>query len=90
VITPKHQHLCALQRFCRGGYVSPQQRHTGQDQAILAARHALYLQAQQRHPAPWSGNTRDWALINVVTLNPEPDEVLKMAACVQHTQLKAA
>jgi hypothetical protein len=28
-------------------YVSPQQRHTGGDQAILAARHALYVQA---HP----------------------------------------
>ncbi len=26
-------------------YVSPQQRHAGQDQAILAARHALYREA---------------------------------------------
>jgi transposase InsO family protein len=71
-------------------YVSPQQRHAGQDQAILAARHALYRQAQQRHPARWSGATRDWSLIDVVTLNPERDEVVKMAAFVQHTQLKAA
>ncbi|MDF6955962.1 hypothetical protein NLR86_26075, partial [Escherichia coli] len=71
-------------------YVSPQQRHTGQDQAILAARHTLYLQAQERHPARWSGATRDWSLIDMVTLNPERDEVVKMAACVQHTQLKAA
>lgn len=39
--------------------VSPQQRHTGGDQAILGARHALYAQAQQRNPAPWSGKTRD-------------------------------
>src|SRR5574343_1039550 len=29
-------------------YVSPQQRHDGQDKAILDARHALYLQAPQR------------------------------------------
>ncbi len=71
-------------------YVSPQQRHTGQDQAILQARHTLYRQAQERHPARWSGATRDWSLIDAVTLNPERDEVVKMATCVQHTQLKAA
>jgi transposase InsO family protein len=71
-------------------YVSPQQRHTGQDQAILAARHTLYRHARQRHPARWSGATRDWSLIDVVTLNPERDEVVKLATCVQHTQLKAA
>lgn len=71
-------------------YVSPQQRHTGQDQAILAARHTLYRQARQRHPTRCSGATRDWSLIDVVTLNPERDEVVKLAACVQHTQLKAA
>ncbi len=71
-------------------YVSPQQRHTGQDQAILAARQVLYLQALERHPARWSGTIRDWSLINVVTLKPERAEVVKLAACVQHTQLKAA
>ena len=71
-------------------YVSPAQRHSGQDQAILAARHALYTQAQQRHPARWSGNTRNWSPINVVTLNPERDTVVDMAARAQHTQQMAA
>ena len=71
-------------------YVSPHQRHTGQDQAILAARHALYAQAKQRNPARWSGNTRDWSHIGVVTLNPERDSVVNMAAGAQHTQQKAA
>jgi len=42
------------------------------------------------HPARWSGPTRDWSLIDAVTLNPERDQVVKMAAGVQHTQLKAA
>ncbi len=32
-------------------YVSPAQRHAGEDHVILAARHELYLQAQARHPA---------------------------------------
>ncbi len=38
-------------------YVSPAQRHVGEDRAILAARHDLYLNAQQSNPARWSGNT---------------------------------
>ena len=71
-------------------YVSPAQRHAGQDQAILAARHALYIQAKKRNPARWSGSTRDWSYIGVVTLNPERDSVVTMAANAQHTQQKAA
>jgi putative transposase len=71
-------------------YVSPQQRHTGGDQAILAARHELYVRAQQRNPARWSGKTRDWSHIGVVTLNPERDAVVSMAVDAQHTQQKAA
>ena len=58
-------------------YVSPSQRHEGEDQAILAARHALYLQARQKNPARWSGDTRNWSPIGAVTLNPERDCVIK-------------
>ena len=57
-------------------YVTPGQRHCGEDHAILAARHALYLQARERNPARWSGLTRDWSPIGPVTLNPEPDSVV--------------
>jgi len=71
-------------------YVSPQQRHAGEDKAILAARHELYLQARQRHPARWSGSTRDWSPVAVVTLNPERDELVSEASAAQHTQPKAA
>ena len=71
-------------------YVSPHQRHAGQDKAILAARHDLYIQAQQRNPARWSRHTRDWSHIGAVTLNPERDAVVNMAASAQHTQHKAA
>lgn len=38
-------------------YVSPQQRHTGEVQAVLAARHALYTKARERHPARWARHT---------------------------------
>jgi transposase InsO family protein len=71
-------------------YVSPQQRHAGEDKVILEARHELYKRARQAHPARWSGNTRDWSHVGVVTLNPERDAVVSMAVSTQHTQQKAA
>jgi len=57
-------------------YVSPAQRHAGDDKAILAARHALYTQARERNPARWSGTTRNWSPIDAVTLNPERDSII--------------
>src|ERR1035437_9723457 len=58
-------------------YVSPAQRHAGDDHAILAARHALYINARNLNPARWSGNTRNWAPVGAVTLNPERDSIIK-------------
>ena len=57
-------------------YVSPAQRHAGQDREILAARDALYGQARQANPKRWSGKTRDWSPIGAVTLNPERECVV--------------
>jgi transposase InsO family protein len=71
-------------------YVSPQQRHEGNDKAILAARHEVYLKAKQRNPARWSGKTRDWSPIGAVTLNPERDSAIHAHASAQHTQKQAA
>ncbi|MFP5415227.1 MAG: integrase core domain-containing protein, partial [Gammaproteobacteria bacterium] len=71
-------------------YVSPAQRHAGDDQAILAARHALYLQARERNPARWSGGTRNWAPIGPVTLNPERDSVIKACLAEHDIQPLAA
>ncbi len=42
-------------------FVTPQERHSGQDHDILARRHAVYQHARQRHPQRWSGRTRNWA-----------------------------
>lgn len=72
------------------GYVSPAQRHDGSDRAILEARHALYLQAKQRHPARWSGSTRDWSHVGAVTLNPEREAIVNLVAGALHTQQQAA
>jgi putative transposase len=61
-------------------YVSPAQRHAGEDDAVLRARHALYQQARTAHPARWSGNTRNWAPVDAVALNPERPEVVRKYA----------
>jgi transposase InsO family protein len=62
------------------GYVTPAQRHTGQDRILLAARHELYQRARQSNPLRWSGQTRDWTPVAAVTLNPERDIVIQAAA----------
>ena len=71
-------------------YVSPAQRHAGEDHAILAARHELYLRAQIQNPARWSGKTRNWNPVGPVTLNPERDSIIKMGLADQHIQPLAA
>lgn len=71
-------------------YVSPAQRHAGEDHAILEARHAVYRAARERNPARWSGNTRDWTPTGPVTLNPEKDAVVDLAASTQNLIQKAA
>ena len=40
-------------------YVTPQQRYSGEDVAILRQRHALYQAAQRQHPIRCSGDTRN-------------------------------
>ncbi len=52
-------------------FVTPEERHRGEDQAILAQRHALNQAARDAHPERWSGKTRNWDPIEVVSLNPE-------------------
>ena len=67
-------------------YVSPAQRHAGEDHAILAARHAVYQDAKAQNPARWSGSTRDWSPPGPVTLNPERDSVIKTHWPVDNSQ----
>ena len=71
-------------------YVSPAQRHAGQDIEILAARREVYEQARQRHPARWPGPLRNWTPITVVTLNPERDTLVSAQVLDQHMQSRAA
>ena len=70
--------------------MSPSQRHKCEDQSILAARHALYLQAREKNPLLWSGDTRNWSPVGPVNLNPERDWVIKAHTGCDDTQRLAA
>ncbi len=70
--------------------MSSAQRHAGEDVAILKARHEVYLQARQRNPARWSGDTRDWSHIAAVTLNRERDKIVAATSCRRDIQPLAA
>ena len=54
-------------------YVTPDQRHFGQADAICAKRQQTYEQARQQHPQRWSRTTRDWSQPQIVAINhPRP------------------
>ncbi|MCF6281214.1 MAG: IS3 family transposase [Candidatus Polarisedimenticolaceae bacterium] len=52
-------------------FVTPAERHRGQDREILLGREAVYTAANECHPERWSRGTRNWAPIEEVWLNPE-------------------
>ena len=62
-------------------YVTPAQRHAGQDRPhARGAPRALSSMRAQRNPRRWSGQTRNWTPIAAVTLNPERDTSIQTAA----------
>lgn len=61
-----HQH-----RHSRIRFVTPAQRHRGDDQGILTKRHTVYEAAKAKRPERWSGKTRNWEPVGTVMLNPE-------------------
>lgn len=64
-----HEHLHSAINF-----VTPSQRHSGEDIAILAHRKQVYQQAKSKHPNRWSGSIRNWNPITEVHLNPEKNK----------------
>ena len=52
-------------------FVTPDQRHRGEDCALLASRHQVYELARAARPERWSGPTRNWQPTASVWLNPE-------------------
>lgn len=51
-------------------FVTPQSRHDGRDQEVLDLRESVYQLARQNNPRRWTGKTRDWSRIELVSLTP--------------------
>jgi transposase InsO family protein len=51
-------------------FVTPGQRHRGEEPAVLQQRAAVYEAARAQHPSRWSGEIRNWTPVGPVSLNP--------------------
>jgi putative transposase len=60
------EHLHSAIRF-----VTPDDRHYGREEGILANRQKVYEQARSSNPERWSGQIRNWCPVRLVWLNPE-------------------
>jgi transposase InsO family protein len=67
-----HEHRHSAVRF-----VTPAQRHAGQDEELLAKRVEVYEAAKVKNPQRWSGSTRNWQPVRAVHLNPDQQTKLK-------------
>jgi transposase InsO family protein len=61
-----HEHLHSGIRF-----VSPADRHHGNDREILEARREVYERARRKNPSRWSREIRNWSTVETVHLNPD-------------------
>lgn len=65
-------------------FITPAQRHRGEDRIILGKRQIVYTLAKARHLERWPGQPRKWTPIGTVWLNPDREvkpttaEFLKM------------
>lgn len=69
-----HAHQHSAIRF-----VTPEERHTGRDHTILAARQQVYERARAKRPDRWSGRTRNWTPVTTVRLNPTKGDLVAQA-----------
>lgn len=51
-------------------FVTPYQRHGGQDKTMLEKRKKVYEQAKKQHPLRWSSKVRQWTFVESVYINP--------------------
>ena len=52
-------------------FVTPEQRHCGQDVEVLAQRKKVYENAKSQNPQRWSREIRNWMRPETVVLNPD-------------------
>jgi len=61
-------------------FVTPDQRHAGLEDELLANRRDVYAAARKRRPERWATTTRDWSPLHTVALNPQPSTPADVAA----------
>lgn len=67
-------------------FVTPLQRHQGEDRAVLDERKSVYAAAKRENPVRWNGReTRNWKPTEIVWLNPDKegdrsDQRIRLAA----------
>jgi putative transposase len=61
------------------GYVTPAQRHAGEDEEILEQRRRVYERAREQNPERWSGAVRSWGRPDIVRLNPQREAAASQA-----------
>jgi putative transposase len=59
-------------------FLTPNQRHNGLSERILARRKQVYEEAKSKHPERWSRSIRDWSLKDTVWLNPSRDKEMNL------------
>ena len=67
-------------RHSQISFVTPEQRHTGEDIALLEKRRRVYEKARARHPERWSGKPQKWERVETVKLNPAKEKAATVAA----------
>ena len=55
-------------------WITPEERHQGQDEHKLQQRKLVYENAKKRNPLRWSRNVRDWQAIKEVSINERKKE----------------
>ncbi len=64
-------------------FVTPDDRHYGQETAILNHRKEVYAHARQKNPNRWTSQTRNWEPITIVRLNPEQKRPSEEDLCAE-------
>ena len=65
-------------------FVTPGERHHGDDIDVLEQRKVVYEAARKAHPERWSGDIRNWDRPETVSLNPNKSDHQKKQESTQN------
>ena len=66
-------------------FVTPDERHHGRENDVLANRVRVYERARRKHPNRWSRGTRNWTPAPAVFLNPKRNQETIASALSRET-----